>query len=513
MPSLNRPNAPSRLPSANFGSLFNKPRGVRGSELSVSTSSPLSTPSNVAQQRRTFRSSDEGAIDTASPLSSPLTTPMPRRPIYVERYSYRSDTSVAPSYTARNEVHLYDTIPDEGEEEAPPPLKKRKSSSVSNRARKFLSISASGIDSANKGEQPPREAKNGFEWKRDFLGGWLEIRLGRRSDGRSSTASEGNWQSHDTQGPAVYEPSFRLSRRVSTGESALLSGVPSNQPLMLEDSDEFDDTPTILKEGLYCRTRRALGLKRGPIISGNPVPRTRTPTANILDRVSSTLKLVNVRRETSDSTATSVSNMSIAGPRWQRFRPSRNLSTSSSIRELMMGKPPIPTPEPELMYIGSDSRQYLAVEMSEPANPSYLPSEARRITTPPLINEGPNSVKPRGFFFDYSAPDAENSARNRGVREREAFNGTTRHGSVSDMDWYRVKLDAIESDGDARELFVSSIPDHLPNSPLCPRNVKHKSAGLGICPIHGKNKTSAQSQTPTPKEDMTNSALNWWYEE
>ena len=33
--------------------------------------------------------------------------------------------------------------------------------------------------------------------------------------------------------------------------------------------------------------------------------------------------------------------------------------------------------------------------------------------------------------------------------------------------------------------YVSELPDHLPTSPLCPRNPKHKSKGRGSCPVHG----------------------------
>lgn len=36
--------------------------------------------------------------------------------------------------------------------------------------------------------------------------------------------------------------------------------------------------------------------------------------------------------------------------------------------------------------------------------------------------------------------------------------------------------------------FTLSIPDHLPNSPLCPTNPKHPSNGNGICPLHGRRK-------------------------
>jgi hypothetical protein len=33
--------------------------------------------------------------------------------------------------------------------------------------------------------------------------------------------------------------------------------------------------------------------------------------------------------------------------------------------------------------------------------------------------------------------------------------------------------------------FELNVPDHLPNSPLCPLHPKHKSGGKAICPLHG----------------------------
>lgn len=34
------------------------------------------------------------------------------------------------------------------------------------------------------------------------------------------------------------------------------------------------------------------------------------------------------------------------------------------------------------------------------------------------------------------------------------------------------------------------IDDHLPNSPMCPANKKHKSGGTGVCVYHGRRKKS-----------------------
>jgi hypothetical protein len=54
--------------------------------------------------------------------------------------------------------------------------------------------------------------------------------------------------------------------------------------------------------------------------------------------------------------------------------------------------------------------------------------------------------------------------------------------------WFRVSL--VPETPETYEEFVLHIPDHLPNSPLCPKHPKHKSKGRGRCPAHGRNRTS-----------------------
>ena len=46
-----------------------------------------------------------------------------------------------------------------------------------------------------------------------------------------------------------------------------------------------------------------------------------------------------------------------------------------------------------------------------------------------------------------------------------------------------------DSDIDEAEAWANAdVPDHLPGSPLCPLDAKHKSGGRGICPLHGTRK-------------------------
>lgn len=40
--------------------------------------------------------------------------------------------------------------------------------------------------------------------------------------------------------------------------------------------------------------------------------------------------------------------------------------------------------------------------------------------------------------------------------------------------------------------FEFDLPEHLPTSPMCPANKKHKSGGTGVCVYHGRSKREGE---------------------
>lgn len=542
MPSLNRPNAPDRLPSSDFGNLFGRPRAVRGSDLTSanSTPSPLTTPNNyIAVQRRALRSS-EGANAVSvptSPLASPPVAVVRQRPKQAERRSYYSDPSaVSTPHEPFSIPSPFSEVPLIVEEEEPAPLKNRTpsdSSSVSSCARRLLRLPGTRITPGTGpgDEQPPSKARSGFKWKREFSGRWLEIRIGRKGQSAEYSA-QGSGEA--TPVPLSHRSTMRLP---PLGQASTITGpesrdrsshAASDQQLIHESRDDPIRSTTLApKEGLYCRTRRALGLKHDPVIPRDvEEPRHRTSTDTLLDRVSSTLRFLPNRKTTTttatttspNSATTSTSNLSIAAaPRWQRILNNRSHhgttnntkpahghgfpSTSSSIREMMMGKPPLHTPEPEALYTASDSHRYMAVDLTAHNGTAFLPSEARRIHTPPLPSDTATTPgtttglgKARGFFFDYIAlPGTTTTTTTTSIT---SFPEPPAHRAVNaapEPDWYRVELHAVEtgpssSDMHSREELALTIPEHLPNSPLCPRHPKYRAGGRGggECPFHGR---------------------------
>ena len=528
MPSLNRPNAPDRLPSSDFGNLFGRSRAIRGSDFTSpnSTPSPLTTPTNyIAAQRRALRSSEgaNAAPATNSPWTSPPLAAVRQRPKQAERRNYYSEVSAVSPHEPSNVASPSNDTPLIIEPEPVQPKNRTasESSSVSSRARRLLGLPGIRITPGPGNEQPPSKARSGFKWKREFSGRWLEIRIGRKGQSAEHSVQvsgeatpvplshRSTMQFPLTQASTVLDPEAR--DRSSNAES--------DQRLVPESRDPQQPATLAPREGLYCRTKRALGLKHDPIDPNDPQSRERTPTDTILDRVSSTLRFLPDRGTPSLSSATSVSNLSIAAPRWQRIVSRHGkigLSTSSSIREMLMGKPPIHTPEPEAMYTAADSNQYMAVDLTGENGVAFLPSEARRIHTPPLPTDAtsPGVGKARGFFFDYNAPSTltrfpERPADAANANANAAVSGGGPPGR--DSDWYRVKMDAIEAEAMTREELAVSVPEHFPNSPLCPLHPKHKSGGTGECPYHGRNASAPRGkEKETGSAQTTPSSERWW---
>ena len=508
MPSLNRPNAPNHLPSSDFGNLFSRRRTQRNSDPSSSNStiSPLSFPPNYIgaqpRKRRTIHPSEIGSSGRSSPLATTEIAAALRRPKLIDRDSRHSETSDKSGQFRETSSPLGHSDPLEEEAVL---VRRQSSSTVNSKGIRILGISDVAVTPDPPEHDEPRESPSGSRWKREFLGGRLEIRLGKPNGQTSEVPEEVSPPplSHVT---TLGIPSTATVTRRQTSSDSRSSNADSNQRLLEGDSDQYDSNVSAPKEGLYCRTKRALGLKRDPRNHTDGEFRIITPTASLLNRVSSNLREIAVKSLGRSSVNTSVSDLSIAAPRRYRFRPSIVYSTSSSIRERMMGTPPVSTPDPEAIYAARSSRHPI-VGMGEDDKPSFLPSEARRITTPPLPDDNTGRRKHRGFFFDYNAPPGPDISPHHSKRLE-----TTRPAeSVSDTEWYRKKLDTIDNECNSREDFVASVPEHLPNSPLCPRHAKHKSGGKGLCPYHGQNKVSPPEVEPVShREEGTLPSKKWW---
>lgn len=452
---------------------------------------------------RVQRSSETGTSSQAStPTSpiSPLTTFAQWKPKKAERQSQiRSETAFTQqAYPQANAItpNLQPTGSEVVEKEvtqpkqSPTPEATRSSysssSAASGEAQKSKKIPFLRIPfGATKDGQPPREAKLGHRWKHELSGHWLEIKLGRkgRLNGTQTVSEDNSPGVRSTTSPLPpdngqwHNGNVTLPGQLSPGSGTTVSKaatIPS-------------------PEGLYSRTKRHLGLKRNPTGSTHIAPPRKSLTGEMLQEASDALQDFAERKTLQGETSSiATTTISIAGNRsgLSRLLPNHRKaahSASSSVRNLLMGKPALPSPDPEAMYEGSDAKTYFRTEIADPGGLNFLPSEARKVGTPPLSHAN------RGFFFNTGKTSEDgNSSPESGGRSTPGSTpgGTSTKRRGSDFDWYKVKEAADEAKDEQAE-FELNLPEHLPNSPLCPRNPKHKSGGRGVCVYHGRRRESS----------------------
>ncbi|KAK0751114.1 hypothetical protein B0T18DRAFT_63166 [Schizothecium vesticola] len=142
--------------------------------------------------------------------------------------------------------------------------------------------------------------------------------------------------------------------------------------------------------------------------------------------------------------------------------------------------------------------------------PTSTPQKAIRVDTPPL-KEDTADGKPRGLFFDVSGPsDAGLNDSGAGGSESTSTRASKKETHKNEAqglsepkrrrEWWdpypKTLAAATTTAASRRDLirkaaaFEFDVPEHLPNSPMCPANPKHKSGGKGVCVYHGRRKSS-----------------------
>ncbi|KAG8422704.1 hypothetical protein J3459_010130 [Metarhizium acridum] len=130
------------------------------------------------------------------------------------------------------------------------------------------------------------------------------------------------------------------------------------------------------------------------------------------------------------------------------------------------------------------------------ANSQFPGGEAIRVSTPPL-DEDTADGKPRGFFTSMTPPD-HNSTRSPSPTQ-SSTHSSPHHGyqrssfSSQPREWWdpmppRSKRRKQQHQQPSAEDFAFDVPEHLPSSPLCPTNSRHKSGGTGLCVYHGRRR-------------------------
>ncbi|CAI0651071.1 unnamed protein product [Colletotrichum noveboracense] len=170
-------------------------------------------------------------------------------------------------------------------------------------------------------------------------------------------------------------------------------------------------------------------------------------------------------------------NSSKSGQRWfgkspwhRRDSNDTISSVTSSVREVLAGRTPATTPDPETFL------HQLDYTMTP-----YPAGEAMRVKTPPL-HEDTADGRPRGFFGNHPEPASG--------FERKKVQDCHKQLPTKPKEWWDAKPDHRPRPKKTMNAqpFEFDIPEHLPSSPMCPTNPKHPSGGKGMCVYHGRRR-------------------------
>ncbi|KAL7913196.1 hypothetical protein GGI35DRAFT_476997 [Trichoderma velutinum] len=166
-------------------------------------------------------------------------------------------------------------------------------------------------------------------------------------------------------------------------------------------------------------------------------------------------------------------------------------SVSSSIRAVLKGK--TPPASPATLGLSHTSRYNLSQS-------TFPGGEATRVSTPPL-DEDTADGKPRAFFTSLTPPmqGGETSSKTASPSNRSMKRYSVHGSSMSSQprEWWEqtpqriCRRDLPGTIGTLAGKFKFDVPEHLPSSPMCPANKRHKSGGTGVCVYHGRRKTKS----------------------
>ncbi|XWW93949.1 hypothetical protein V2A60_001888 [Cordyceps javanica] len=149
----------------------------------------------------------------------------------------------------------------------------------------------------------------------------------------------------------------------------------------------------------------------------------------------------------------------------------------------------------------------------DPPRPPRDGQEAVRVSTPPM-DEDTADGKPRGFFGPLTPPPEPDSAGSQiyltpktSLYASPRYNAHRMSIAVPSREWWEGNPQKPSRHGDTSAVtkFEFDVPEHLPNSPMCPANERHKSGGTGLCVYHGRRRALSTVRDEGHKRQASNS--------
>ena len=357
--------------------------------------------------------------------------------------------------------------------------------------------------------QPPRAAEAGFVWRLLPDGRWYEKKRKRKQQSKHKAEVSSSSSIHPTLEPKDGERGRRRRKQRPEspaphdpvyGHSPMGSISSASRPLFASRSNTNERE----RSGLYRRSMQFFKELRRSSASHSKVEpalsdteSTKSKTRELLENTSNLLRISIMQdggflaRRSAPSTPTSTPSFESSSSRKRQNNNvphpnGKTMSKSSSVLDILMGKPPVTTPVDDAWYTASDQVDYFKVEISEPDGPTFLPSEAIRLSTPPLPSDRPRKGNLRGFFFDYGSPGDTPFIPSSDSSQTAVPGNVSRADTLGSGEWLPFRFNP---DMGMNQPFELNVPEHLLGSPLCPRSPLHPSGGKGICVYHGRTRT------------------------
>ncbi|KAG4030121.1 hypothetical protein MFRU_013g01450 [Monilinia fructicola] len=378
----------------------------------------------------------------------------------------------------------------------------------------------------------------------------------KSNDSEDSTSPRGSRRFWGSFSSRVAKQYTAQSFKGSTNGSAMSSSKSErflNSLQSMSPTHPRYASPSGEHEGLFVKTKRNISTRRHlavpfsrkkkdkvvtPPLTSSRLTSSTSRTARVLEGAIGYFDTYEDKNAGNPSIITpESSNASVGSKRrwkfgtapWHRRLSDNSISASSSIYDILVGRTPMGTPKSEARYVGATGKSYTKVEISDPGAPTFLPSEAQRIDTPLWF---PKRDSRRGFISNMFPHESElkssdkhslSTTRSRRDTTRSSLRNLLRTPTLLNAPASRRESSDSEQSSLLRKsptnrssasqhlsrphLFEFNVPDHLPNSPLCPTNPMHTSKGQGICPLHGRKRTLSHSpsisRSPTPEIRVT----------
>lgn len=123
------------------------------------------------------------------------------------------------------------------------------------------------------------------------------------------------------------------------------------------------------------------------------------------------------------------------------------------------------------------------------------------MSTPPM-DEDTADGKPRAFFTSLTPPMPDGEANTKtaplSVRSTKRYGAHSNSSMASQpREWWDQipqrggRRDLLDASSSSAGRFEFDVPEHLPRSPMCPANKRHKSGGAGVCVYHGRRRAGS----------------------